>query len=181
MLAVKNLLSVAENVPQNKTKSHHQVKSDTAGIDQFGFNNERDAFDSLVNWVIHPKVKPAFGFLSEAEFLKQLRMVDTVTPVVMARAQHIHYEHKMVKSIEKFRKYCKSNSMILKKMDSASGLPVIVKWPPIVYLNKGPYSIKRYEIEITKKKQKFILQFELWWIDGKGYWSNELRYYNNTD
>lgn len=170
-----------KNVPQNEPNGHLIGTFDTTGTGKKGYINEREAFDSLVNWLVHPKQKPEYGFLTENEFLKQLRIVDTVTPVVMAKAQYVHYQHKMVKSIGKFRKYCKSNSLVLKKLDSASGLPAIVKWPPIIYKNKGPFAIKRYEIEITKKKLKYILQFELWWIDGVGYWSNELRYYNNTD
>ncbi len=168
-------------VPQNQTNFPNLQDTFKSGTLTEGFLDERQAFDSLVFWVTHPKIKPSYGFLSEELFFKQLRLVDTVTPQAMAKAQHIHYQHKLRKSIAKFIKYCKSNKLILKKIDSTSGLPAVAKWPPIVYRNKGPFAIKRYEIELTKKKLKFILQFELWWIDGKGYWSNELRYYNNTD
>lgn len=170
-----------KNVPQNQTNFSNYQDSSSPGWVTEGFSDEREAFDSLVYWVTHPKVKPSYGFLSEELFFKQLRLIDTITPKSMAKAQHIHYQHKMKKSISKFMKYCKSNKLILKKIDSASGLPVLVKWPPIVYRYKGPFAIKRYEIELTKKKLKFILQFELWWIEGKGYWSNELRFYDNAD
>lgn len=169
------------NVPQNQTKLDIYIDSPKIRPNTGGFTDEREAFDSLVYWVTHPKIKPSYGFLSEELFFSQLRLVDTITPRVMAKAQHVHYEHKMRKSIGKFIKYCKSNKLIFKKLDSLSGLPAVVKWPPIVYRNKGPFAIKRYEIELTKKKFKYILQFELWWIEGKGYWSNELRYYDNSD
>jgi hypothetical protein len=146
-----------------------------------GFADEREAFDSLVHWVINPKSKPDYGFLTEELFMQQLRKIDTVTPPVMVKAQYIEYKHRVVKSVAKFRKYCKSNSILLKKKDSASGLPALVQWPPIIYKNKGPFVVKRYELEINRKKFKFIFQYELWWIAGRAYWNNEFRYYDNSD
>jgi hypothetical protein len=181
LLFYKNSLKAQQNVPQNQTNENleGQITENTA--QSAGFADERQAFDSLTFWISHPKSKIQYGFLSEDGFFKQLRLIDTITPYTMARAQHVVYKHKMRKSIEKFKKYCKSNKLTFKKLDSLSGLPLLVKWPPIVYQNKGVFKIKRYEIELTKKKLKYILQFELWWIDGRGYWTNELRYYDNTD
>lgn len=177
----KNNYAAQKNVPQKNLYIFEQSDSTDPNRIYLGFTDEREAFDSLVYWVTHPKSKPDFGFLSEESFMRQLRRIDTVTPPVMVKAQYIQYKHRVVKSIAKFRKYCKSNTILLKKMDSASGLPALVQWPPIVYKNKGPFNVKRYELEINRKKFKFIFQYELWWIDGRAYWNNEFRYYDNSD
>lgn len=177
----KNNYAAQINVPQKMKSSYFSADSIEPKVLNIGFADEREAFDSLVYWVTHPKSKPDFGFLTEDAFMTQLRRIDTITPPVMVKAQYIQYKHRVLKSISKFRKYCKSNSILLKKMDSASGLPALVQWPPIVYKNKGPFNVKRYELEINRKKFKFIFQYELWWIDGRAYWNNEFRYYDNSD
>ncbi len=177
----KNNYAAQINVHQKIEYSYRSIDSLEPNVLNQGFMDEREAFDSLVYWVIHPKSKPNYGFLTEELFMTQLRKIDTVTPPVMVKAQYIEYKHRVVKSVAKFRKYCKSNSILLKKMDSSSGLPALVQWPPIIYKNKGPFNVKRYELEINRKKFKFIFQYELWWINGRAYWNNEFRYYNNSD
>ncbi len=181
LLVDEKSLNAQQNVPQNQTNRHLEGQITEYIYRSSGFKDERQAFDSLTVWISNAKSKTEYGFLAEDDFIKQLRLVDTVTPNNMARAQYVIYRHRMKKSIEKFKKYCKSNKLSFKKLDSLSGLPLLVKWPPIVYHNKGSFKIKRYEVELSRKKQKFVLQFELWWLEDRAYWTNELRYYDNSD
>ena len=147
---------------------------------QNGFASEREALDTLVHYLISPKLTMNYGFLSEDSFVAQVRRVDTLTPVVMVHAQYVQYKYRVQKGVVKFRKYLKEHTLNLKKKDTTNGLPALISWPPVVYKSKGnAFNVTRYEVEIIKRKFKFILQYELWWVNGRAYWNNDFRYYEN--
>ena len=147
---------------------------------QNGFASEREALDTLVHYIINPKLTLEFGFLSEDSFVAQVRKVDTLTPLVMVHAQYVQYKYRVRKGVLKFRKYLKEHTLNLKKKDTTNGLPALISWPPVVYKSKGnAFNVSRYEVEIIKRKFKFILQYELWWVNGRAYWNNDFRYYEN--
>ena len=155
--------------------------TDTATMPrQYGFYTEKEALDSLVYYLVNPKLTMEIGFLSEDSFVFQVRKVDTLTPLPMVHAQYVQYKYRVQKGVVKFRKYLKNNSLNLKKKDSTNGLPALISWPPVVYKSKGKgFEVNRYEVEITKRKYKFILQYELWWINNRAYWNSDFRYYSN--
>ena len=103
-----------------------------------------------------------------------------LTPLVMVHAQYVQYKYRVQKGVVKFRKYLKEHTLNLKKKDTTNGLPALISWPPVVYKSKGnAFNVTRYEVEIIKRKFKFILQYELWWVNGRAYWNNDFRYYEN--
>lgn len=157
------------------------VAADSSAIpQQNGFASEREALDTLVHYLISPKLTMNYGFLSEDSFVAQVRKVDTLTPLVMVHAQYVQYKYRVQKGVVKFRKYLKEHTLNLKKKDTTNGLPALISWPPVVYKSKGNvFNVTRYEVEIIKRKLKFILQYELWWVNGRAYWNNDFRYYEN--
>ena len=157
------------------------VAADSSAIpQQNGFASEREALDTLVHYLISPKLTMNYGFLSEDSFVAQVRRVDTLTPLVMVHAQYVQYKYRVQKGVVKFRKYLKEHTLNLKKKDTTNGLPALISWPPVVYKSKGnAFNVTRYEVEIIKRKFKFILQYELWWVSGRAYWNNDFRYYEN--
>ena len=143
-----------------------------------GFSTEKEALDSLISWVTHPKYERNYGFLNDSQFVLQLRKIDTVTPAVMVRAQRIQYKYQFLKQIHKFEKYCKQNSIRFVVNEKSKTGPAKFKEPPLEYKNSGPFKVRRYEYELLSKKDTFIFSFELWWVNDHGYWINELRIYS---
>ena len=84
---------------------------------QNGFASEREALDTLVHYLISPKLTMNYGFLSEDSFVAQVRRVDTLTPLVMVHAQYVQYKYRVQKGVVKFRKYLKEHTLNLKKKD----------------------------------------------------------------
>lgn len=45
---------------------------------------------------------------------------------------------------------------------------------PLTILSVAGDGISKYEYKARVKKLQFVFSFYLWWIDGKGYWVNEI-------
>jgi hypothetical protein len=183
LIVAKQISAIPQNHPSKITFIGQLMRENadsSTNPQQNGFASEREALDTLVHYLISPKLTMNYGFLSEDSFVAQVRKVDTLTPVVMVHAQYVQYKYRVQKGVVKFRKYLKEHTLNLKKKDSTNGLPALISWPPVVYKSKGnAFNVTRYEVEIIKRKFKFILQYELWWINDRAYWNNDFRYYEN--
>lgn len=148
-----------------------------AQSDSLGFNHEEIALDSIVSWLKSKKPTLNAGLIPESLFMSELRKIDTITPYYMAKAQYIQYRVKQQKSFKKFSKYIRKNNIHFKISETSKSSPASFEKKYFTYKISSPFIIRRYEFNLKWKKEEYTVDFMLWWIDGKGYWTDDFRIY----
>lgn len=119
-----------------------------------GYYEIEDAFDSLKKWIFTKETYNYQCLLSEAEFVKMTRLSDSLSPEIVVHGQFVQYRWKVFKGIEKSKKKAK-------KLQLREG-KISAYWKRrITYDNQGLYGIKRIEVPLEYKKQKYTLRFEM--------------------
>jgi len=119
-----------------------------------GYYELEDAFDSLKKWIFTKETYSYQCLLSEAEFVKMTRLSDSLSPEIVVHGQFVQYRWKVFKGIEKSKKKAK-------KLQLREG-KISTYWSRrISYDNQGLYLIKRIEVPLEYKKQKYTLRFEM--------------------
>ena len=119
-----------------------------------GYYALEDAFDSLRKWIFTRETYNYQYLLSEVEFVKMTRLSDSISPEIVVHGQFVQYRWKVFKGIEKAKKKAK-------KLQLREG-KISTNWNwRISYDNQGLYLIKRIEVPLEYKKQKYTLRFEM--------------------
>jgi len=79
------------------------------------------------------------------------------------------YQYQFSKSFQKTRKYLLKNKIVLKRSE-------IGNKPLKITEDIEGSGIKKYEYVVMYKKLKYVLSYQLWWIDDKAYWVNEITF-----
>lgn len=128
------------------------AKREVAKIE--GYYVLEDAFDSLKKWIFTRETYNYQCLLSEVEFVKMTRLSDSLSPEIVVHGQFVQYRWKVFKGIEKAKKKAK-------KLQLREG-KISTYWNRrISYDNQGLYGIKRLEVPLEYKKQKYTLRFEM--------------------
>ena len=119
-----------------------------------GYYDLEVAFDSLKKWIFTKETYNYQCLLSEVEFVKMTRLSDSISPEIVVHGQFVQYRWKVFKGIEKAKKKAK-------KLQLREG-KISAYWNRrISYDNQGLYGIKRIEVPLEYKKQKYTLRFEM--------------------
>ena len=119
-----------------------------------GYYDLEDAFDSLKKWIFTKQTYNYQCLLSEVEFVKMTRLSYSISPEIVVHGQFVQYLWKVFKGIEKTKKKAK-------KLQLREG-KISAYWNRrISYDNQGLYLIKRIEVPLEYKKQKYTLRFEM--------------------
>lgn len=132
----------------------------------FYFSTKEQALDTLIAWLLMKKPSMNLGYVSKAEFIKQWRSHDTTTMKQVVEGTWLTYQFKFKKSLLKTQLKMKQSKVNFKMAE-------VVPRPRITVSVAGD-GITKYDYTVKYKKLKYILSFQLWWIDGKGYWVNEV-------
>ncbi|MFM2299388.1 MAG: hypothetical protein RIR98_996 [Bacteroidota bacterium] len=132
----------------------------------FYFSTKEQALDTLIAWLLMKKPSMNLGYVSKAEFIKQWRSHDTTTMKQVVEGTWLTYQFKFKKSLLKTQLKMKQSKVNFKM---AEVLP-----RPRITVSVAGDGITKYDYTVKYKKLKYILSFQLWWIDGKGYWVNEV-------
>ena len=132
----------------------------------FYFSSKEQALDTLIAWLLMKKPGMSLGYLTKAEFVKQWRSHDTATLKQVVEGAWLTYQFQFKKSVLKTQLKMKQSKVNFK-------LAEVVPRPRITVSSAGD-GITKYEYTVKYKKLKYILSFQLWWIDGQGFWVNEV-------
>jgi hypothetical protein len=129
--------------------------SATNGVSQNeGYYELKDAFDSLQKWIFTKETYNYQNVLTEPEFVKMTRLSDSLSPEIVVHGQYMQYRWRVFKGIEKTKKKAKKWQL--------RGDRITTKWNKrISYDNQGLYLIKRIEVPLEYRKEKYTLRFEM--------------------
>lgn len=140
-----------------------QKDTDTA---IFFFSSKEQALDTLIAWLLMKKPSMNVGYVTKAEFIKQWRSHDTTTLKQVVEGTWLTYQFKFKKSLLKTQLKMKQSKVNFK-------LAEVVPRPRITVSAAGD-GITKYDYTVKYKKLKYLLSFQLWWIDGQAFWVNEV-------
>lgn len=154
------LLFLLELIP---LKSQNIVLKDTVNSH---FDSKEQAIDTLINWVFQQSPKMDFGHLPRLLFEKQWYKHDSITAIQLIDGYWLTHQFKFKKSVLKMKKELKKTKINFKQVQ--------IMPEPLTILSVAGDGISKYEYKARVKKLQFVFSFYLWWIDGKGYWVNEI-------
>ncbi len=140
-----------------------------------GFNNHLDAVDTLTIWVFQKKYrKPVHGFLSQTQFVKLARSYDTLSPEVAIYAQYAQYKFQFEKELKWLRKYSRKYAI------NANNATVDPQKVILIRVNSvPPFKMARVEYVIQKKKEEYVVRFELIYMNEQWYYVNKCSIYRD--
>lgn len=138
-------------------------QSDTA---VFFFSSKEQALDTLIAWLLMKKPSMNVGYVTKEEFIKQWRSHDTTTLKQVVEGTWLTYQFKFKKSLLKTQIKMKQSKVNFKMVE-------VVPRPRITVSAAGD-GITKYDYTVKYKKLKYVLSFQLWWIDGQAFWVNEV-------
>jgi hypothetical protein len=104
--------------------------------------------------------------LPKQVFIDQWRSHDTATFQKVVEGNWLTYQFHFKKSLLKTQLGMKRSKVNFKMAE------VVAR--PKITLSVAGDGITKYDYTVKYKKLKYVLSFQLWWIDGKGYWVNEV-------
>jgi len=160
----------------NSENLQDSVKHDTFGLDlptfrtlSFSFSTHEQALDSLLLSLLKKKGMPVQAYMPKAVFTKQWKLHDTAASQQIIDGAWMGYQYQFSKSFQKTRKYLLKNKIVLKRSE-------IGNKPLKITEDIEGSGIKKYEYVVMYKKLKYVLSYQLWWIDDKAYWVNEITF-----
>ncbi len=167
-------LSVHGQSSQTSIDNSDTKKQDTFGIQlptfrtlTFSFQSQEEALDSLLSALLKKKGSPVQAFLPKALFTVQWKLHDTAASQQIIDGAWMGYQYQFTKSFQKTRKYLSKNKIGLKRSE------ISLKPTKITEDIEGS-GIRKYEYTVTYKKIKYIFWFQLWWINDKASWVNDV-------
>lgn len=160
----------------NVTKDALSTKIDSSRIVvSQGFISHLDAVDTLTSWIFQKKFKkPNFGFLSQTQFVALARSYDTLSPEVAIYGQYVQYKFKFEKELIWLRKYARKNAF---NSNNSTVDPTKVI---LIRVNSNPpFKMARVEYVIEKKKEEYVVRFELIYMDDQWYYVNKCSIYRD--
>ncbi len=160
----------------NITKEALSTKIDSSRIVVAqGFVSHLEAVDTLTAWIFQKKFrKPNFGFLSQTQFVSLARSYDTLSPEVAMYGQFVQYKFKFEKELMWLRKYARKNAF------NANNSTVDPSKVILIRVNTNPpFKMARVEYVIEKKKEEYIVRFELIYMDDQWYYVNKCSIYRD--
>lgn len=139
------------------------TETDTLG---FSFSSKEQALDTLIVWLLMKKPTMNVGYLPKSVFVEQWRSHDTATLKKVVEGAWLTYQFKFKKSLLKTQIKMKQSKVNFKMAE-------VVPRPKITISAAGD-GITKYDYKVKYKKLTYLLSFQLWWINGKGYWVNEV-------
>lgn len=143
--------------------SSAQRDNDTA---VFFFSSKEQALDTLIAWLLMKKPSMNVGYVTKTEFIKQWRSHDTTTLKQVVEGTWLTYQFKFKKSLLKTQIKMKQSKVNFKMVE-------VVPRPRVTVSSAGD-GITKYDYIVKYKKLKYVLSFQLWWIDGQAFWVNEV-------
>ncbi|MFM1898438.1 MAG: hypothetical protein RL577_678 [Bacteroidota bacterium] len=134
-----------------------------------GFASSQEALDTLVAWIQNKRAVPGYGFVSEQQFVRELRMHDTASPMAMVQGQYKNYVYQFQKSFFKWR------AQIAKQ--NFSWRNVRIRPEKLELRSANGFPATRYVITLEKGKKRWELRYELWWLGETAYWVNKVQFY----
>jgi hypothetical protein len=138
---------------------------DTASV-SFSFETKEQALDTLIAWLLMKRPSMGNGYLPKQVFIDQWRSHDTTTFKQVVEGNWLSYQYRFKKSLLKTQLGMKRSKVNFKMAE-------VVPRPKITISAAGD-GITKYDYTVKYKKLKYILSFQLWWIEGKAYWVNEV-------
>ena len=132
----------------------------------FAFEFKEQALDTLIVWLLMKRPSMGNGYLPKQIFIDQWRSHDTTTFQKVVEGNWLTYKFHFKKSLIKTRLGMKRSKVNFKMAE------VVAR--PKITLSVAGDGITKYDYTVKYKKLKYVLSFQLWWIDGKGYWVNEV-------
>ena len=132
----------------------------------FAFDSKEQALDTLIVWMLMKKPIMASGYLPKDMFVAQWRSHDTATLKQVVEGTWLTYQFKFKKSLLKTQIKLKKSKVNFKMVE--------VMPRPRTTISIAGDGITKYDYTVKYKKIRYILSFQLWWIDGKAYWVNEV-------
>ncbi|MFM6952912.1 MAG: hypothetical protein ACKOXR_07245, partial [Bacteroidota bacterium] len=132
----------------------------------FYFQSKEQALDTLIAWLLQKKPAMSLGYLTKSEFVSQWRSHDTATLKQIVEGAWLTYQFKFKKSVLKTQLKMKQSKVNFKMAE-------VVPKPKITVSAAGD-GITKYDYKVKYKKLTYILSFQLWWINGQGFWVNEV-------
>lgn len=143
-----------------------KFQKDSSGTLAFSFQSKEQALDTLIVWLLMKKPSVARGFMPKDLFVAQWRSHDTVTLKQVVEGGWLTYQFRFKKSLLKTQVKMKQSKVNFKMVE-------VMPRPRVTESVAGD-GITKYDYTVKYKKLKYVLSFQLWWIDGKGYWVNEV-------
>ena len=177
----QSLDSSAINTIRINNLSDEDVAKDTAEQDTFSINlptfrtltfsfgSHEEALDSLMVALLKKKGMPVQAYLPKAVFTQQWKLHDTAASQQIIDGAWMGYQYQFTKSFQKTRKYLLKNKIVLKRSEIGTK-------PMKITEDIEGSGIKKYEYIVTFKKMKYVLSYQLWWINEKGYWVNAVEF-----
>ena len=141
------------------------TKRDSSAV-VFAFETKEQALDTLIFWLLMKRPSMGNGYLPKQIFIDQWRSHDTATFQKVVEGNWLTYQFHFKKSLLKTQLMMKRSKVNFKMAE------VVPR--PKVTLSVAGDGITKYDYTVKYKKLKYVLSFQLWWIDGKGYWVNEV-------
>ncbi len=164
----KDAISVTKEELSTKIDSNRIVVSP-------GFSSHLVAVDTLTNWVFQKKYRKSnFGFLSPTQFVQLARSYDTLSPEVAINGQYVQYKFTFEKELRWLRKYTRKYAI---NSNNASVDPEKVI---LIRVNTIPqFQMARVEYVIHKKKEEYVVRFELIYMNDQWYYVNKCSIYRD--
>ena len=161
MLILITFVTILPNYAQIDTTT----KRDSNAV-VFAFDTKEQALDTLIFWLLMKRPSMGNGYLPKQIFIDQWRSHDTATFQKVVEGNWLTYQFHFKKSLLKTQLGMKRSKVNFKMAE------VVPR--PKVTLSVAGDGITKYDYTVKYKKLKYVLSFQLWWIDGKGYWVNEV-------
>lgn len=157
---------VAEDTAEQDTFS---ISLPTFRTLTFSFCSHEEALDSLLVSLLKKKGMPVQAYMPKAVFTQQWKLHDTAASQQIIDGAWMGYQYQFTKSFQKTRKYLLKNKIVLKRSEIGTK-------PMKITEDIEGSGIKKYEYIVTFKKMKYVISYQLWWINEKGYWVNAVEF-----
>ncbi len=149
-------------IPPNRTRESNILMATDSVKPTVGYRYDWELFDSLAHWIFSKEPYNYSGLMSEEAFFRMTRLSDSLSPEKVVHGQFQQYRWRVFKGIQKAKKRAKKNLLKEGKIQ--------MDWNNrLVYKNEGIYKIKRIEVPISYKKERYILRFETILWEGRIY------------
>ena len=158
------LITIVTILP-NYAQTDNTTKRDSNAV-VFAFDTKEQALDTLIFWLLMKRPSMGNGYLPKQIFIDQWRTHDTTTFLKVVEGNWLTYQFHFKKSLLK-------TQIMMKRSKVSFKMAEVVPRPKFTLSVAGD-GITKYDYTVKYKKLKYVLSFQLWWIDGKGYWVNEV-------
>lgn len=164
----KDAISVTQDALSTQIDSNRIVISP-------GFPSHLEAVDTLTAWIFQKKYRKSnYGFLSHTQFVLLARSYDTLSPEIAINGQYVQYKFTFEKELRWLRKYSRKYSINSNNSSLDPNKVILIR------VNTIPqFQMARVEYVIIKKKEEYIVRFELIYMNEQWYYVNKCSIYRD--